>query len=152
MGTLMMYFEISRQFDSSNKRGKNVHTCAVRTSVQLQHQSGGSNVWNRALVWHHAIAASYQLSSEQHGGTQHQHRNLRLRPLNGPLQPSPHPLLWPHPWPQQILRLGRADWPLIPVFYKRASKYTQHLIKVGHPLLKPITVLWDEKVISPPSP
>lgn len=53
---------------------------------------------------------------------------------------------------QALLSLGLACTPLIPPIYKRAPKYTQRLIKVGHPLLKRIPVLWDEKVISPSTP
>lgn len=53
---------------------------------------------------------------------------------------------------QALLSLGLACTQLIPPIYKRAPKYTQRLIKVGHPLLKRIPVLWDEKVISPSTP
>lgn len=49
-------------------------------------------------------------------------------------------------------RYKYTELPLCPPIYKRAPKYTQPLIKVGHPLLKWIPVIWDEKVISPSTP
>ena len=149
----MMYFEMSRQFDSSNKRGKHLHTC-----VQLQHQSDGWSVWTGRCCdvtpqpppFSSQVNNMAALNVTTRTAVSVHSKAFPFRPR--PLQHPPHLLPCPHPLTIQILRLGRADWPLIPVVYKRASKYTQRLIKVGHPLLKPISVLWDEKVISPPSP